>query len=178
MKQPEFQLFSSEVPSRTPRLRGIAEVVLVALAVVVLALSDYGFALSVRSPAWFAGAALLFAAVLASRPGQSLARRICLGMFVLALAVAIRLIEWTPVKPFVRDLHSIQPEMTEAEVDRIMAKYVRGTGWPASSAKGGRGELRFPTTIIFRPTSSPGDSNWGVVTFENGRVGEVDFSPD
>src|SRR6266851_4417512 len=63
--------------------------------------------------------------------------------------------------------------------DRVDArKTVRETGWPASSAKGGRGELRFPTTIIFRPTSSPGDSNWGVVTFENGRVGEVDFSPD
>ncbi len=99
-------------------------------------------------------------------------------MFVLALAVAIRLSEWTPLKPFMRDLHSIEPGMTEAEVDRIMEGYVRGTGWPASSAEGSQGELRFPNTIIFRPTSLPGDSNWGVVKFQNGRVAEVDFSPD
>ena len=49
------------------------DVILVALAVVVVVLSDYLFALSVRAPVWFAGAALVFAAVLASRPGQSLA---------------------------------------------------------------------------------------------------------
>jgi hypothetical protein len=154
------------------------DAIILALAVVVLVIIDYLYALSVTVPSAFAGTALLFALLLAARPRQSRTRRISIAAVVVAVAVVIRLINWTPVKPFLKDLHSIRPGMTEADVNRVMGKYTEGTGWPGSIDGDGSRELRVPNTIVFRPTSAPGDSNWGMVQFQDGRVVQVEFSPD
>jgi len=153
-------------------------VIIFALTVVALVTVDYLYALSVTVPGAFAGTALLFALLLATRPRQSWTQRISFAALLVAVAIVIRLVNWTPVKPFLKDLYTIRPGMTEADVNRIMGRYVRGTGWPASINGDSSRELRVPNTVVFRPTGSPGDSNWGMVQFQDGRVLKVDFSPD
>lgn len=104
-------------------------------------------------------------------------------------------------QPFLRDLHSIQPGMTATQVNAIMGKYMTGTGWPANpfdagasahstltdvgsglthqTKTNGKGEIAIAGSITFRH-SDEGEynSDWGVVSFEKGRVVKVEFMPD
>jgi hypothetical protein len=89
--------------------------------------------------------------------------------------------------------------MREDEVRNIMAGYMEGTGWPA--VYGGEshgegivndpgsgssypasevdGELAIKNSLVFRHSDDGAyNSDWGIVTFEEGRVVSVDFSPD
>jgi hypothetical protein len=95
---------------------------------------------------------------------------------------------------FVTDLSRIRPGMPRAEVTRIMAGYMRGTGWPApagdqgvrivggGSYEGyadGSGELAIEGCEIYRHSDHPDhDSDWGIVCFQADRVASVEFSPD
>jgi len=53
---------------------------------------------------------------------------------VVAFVTVLFLVDWTTRKPFsyLRDLARVRVGMTEAEVRRIMGRYMEGTGWPAS----------------------------------------------
>jgi hypothetical protein len=109
-------------------------------------------------------------------------------------------VPWSSRKPFLHDLYSIQPGMTEADVRRVMGRYKEGTGWPA--AYGGMpagtgtltdlgtgsthatgttpaGEMTIQDSLVFRhSTDGAFDADFGIVTFRNSRVVEVSFSPD
>lgn len=120
------------------------------------------------------------------------------GIFV-ALAV-FHFVPWTSRKPFLKDLYSIKPGMTETDVRRIMGRYMEGTNWPAiygGSPEGSGtlndpgsgkqhatestpdGKLTIKSSLVFRhSTSGAFDSDWGIVALENGRVTGVSFSPD
>ncbi len=95
--------------------------------------------------------------------------------------VVIHLVPWPTRDSFFADLFKVRAGMTPADVETIMAHHQRGTGWPANpldpSQKGS--ELVIQGTLVFRPASAgPGDSDWGIVYFERGRVTRVKFSPD
>jgi hypothetical protein len=104
------------------------------------------------------------------------------------LAVAlltIGTINWNSRKPFLRDLYRIKEGMTAAQVEQTMGDYMTGGGVPAGSP-GIRLDGRLieqgataTGTISYRHTNEGwGNSDWGVVTFEGGRVVDVWFSPD
>lgn len=83
---------------------------------------------------------------------------------------------------FLRDLYSIRPGMTPDQVRRIMAGYNEGTGWPPNllvDRVEPSGEFTVPGAIVFRHSDEPQyNSDWGVVSFKNGRVTQVRFDPD
>lgn len=146
----------------------------------LLALLDLMFVLSITSPPAFFAIGLCFAAIFWFWPGKPRRLRLLLVGFVGAATLAIRLLDSTPpVKPFVKDLYSIQPGTSVAEVERIMGKYVRGTGWPANILAGQppEQELTIPGSLVFRPWAG-GNSHWGIVRIRDGRVVEVEFHPD
>ena len=111
-----------------------------------------------------------------------------LGLLVVALFAA-RYVDWNSRKPFLRDLYRVKDGMTVAQVDAIMGDYMVGGGVPLDSPGSrldGRadelsaaGAKPVTGTISYRHTDEGwGDSDWGVVTFEDGRVVDVSFSPD
>jgi hypothetical protein len=107
-----------------------------------------------------------------------------LASLVVAL-LTIGTINWDTRKPFLRDLYRIREGMTAAQVEQIMGGYMSGGGVPAGSP-GIRldGRLVEPGatatgTISYRHTNEGwGDSDWGVVTFGEGRVVDVWFDSD
>jgi hypothetical protein len=110
-------------------------------------------------------------------------------LLILALSIivvfSIRFVDWNSRKPFLKDLYRIKEGMTVAQVEQIMGGYMTGGGVPLGSPGtrlDGRlveqGEL-VTGTIAYRHTNEGwGNSDWGVVTFEGGRVVDVWFSPD
>lgn len=88
-----------------------------------------------------------------------------------ALIVGIRLADTNSRKPFLRDLSRAHEGMTIAEVDRLMAPYLRSPSAP--------GELTEPSTISFRHTREWwGDSDVGLIYFRDGLVATVRFLAD
>jgi hypothetical protein len=122
--------------------------------------------------------------------------RSVVGVLCVAYLAAIALLFFIPLsslQPFLRDLERVRPGMTVAQVQAIMRGYKRGTGWPVPSGPApvvsgpddvssdvtyetsDEGELLLPNTLTFRHTDN---SDWGVVSFRNGRVSKVEFLPD
>lgn len=107
-----------------------------------------------------------------------------LGLFV-AVLVSVRFVDWNSRKPFLKDLGQIEEGMTVSQVDQIMAAYARGpeadrppvlepTG-DNSTATGQPGR----SWVTYRHTTEGwGNSDWGVVGFQNGVVFETQFLPD
>lgn len=114
-----------------------------------------------------------------------------------AMMAALHFVPWTTRKPFLRDLDRVQAGMTEAEVRRIMARYLEGTGWPAMPqggpgtltdlGSGGthrttvstNGDMALRDSLVFRhSTDGRFNSDWGIVKMDGGRVTGVSFSPD
>jgi hypothetical protein len=128
-----------------------------------------------------------------SRGAARVPRTVLLSLFALA-TVAMPWVEWDSLKPFIRDLYSIEPGMDRQQVDAIMGKYMKGTGFPANpySPSGGTlqeassgstyatktgpdGQLELVDAIVYRHTDN---ADWGIVRFREGRVVTVEFSPD
>jgi hypothetical protein len=106
------------------------------------------------------------------------------GSLAIAL-VSMRAIHWNSRKPFLKDLYRIRDGMSAAQVQQIMDGYMTGGGIPLDSPgprlDGRLAEQNAPAvgTISYRHTNEGwGDSDWGIVTFEDGRVVEVRFLPD
>lgn len=134
---------------------------------------------------------------------QSLAAqwsRLTAFLAIIATIAALYFVPWSMRKPFLRDLYSIQPGMTEADVHRIMGRYMEGTGWPAiyggthpdtgtltdvgtgaTHATGSTptGEMTIKSSLVFRhSTDGAFNSDWGIVILKDGKVTGVSFSPD
>lgn len=103
---------------------------------------------------------------------------------VLGLTVLLALLPWNPRKRFVRTLLAVQPGMTVAQVDALLADYLLGAGakWQAGGVAGEPSTLdeQGAGTRIYRWNDHDGayDSDWGMVTFVAGRVSMVEFLPD
>ncbi|WP_338864803.1 hypothetical protein [Myxococcus stipitatus] len=108
------------------------------------------------------------------------------AVLLLLLCMGMRWLDWDSRKPFMRDLSSVRPGMTVEQVEAIMGRYLRGTGWPENPFTRGNapgdfraGELQVADSRVYRHTNEGwGNSDWGVVRFEAGRVVDVTFSPD
>lgn len=118
----------------------------------------------------------------------------------MSLAVALYSVNWTTRKPFLRDLAKVRPGMSEAEVKRVMSRYLEGTGWPAapgstpdggatvtdigsgrsfSSSVSEAGQLVIKDSLVYRHSNDGAfNSDWGIVSLKDGRVVGVSFSPD
>ncbi|XXF76804.1 hypothetical protein P2318_27660 [Myxococcaceae bacterium GXIMD 01537] len=158
--------------------------VVVALGIGALLLVEVAFIVSLLQWRAFATLALCAGLIAAAPRASARARVLRVGVIAVA-AVLISMIDWTIEKKFVRKLQRIEPGMSEEQVRKIMVNFPEGTGWPSnpytqrSDAAGAKDELRVANHLVFRPTSKPGDSNWGMVKLgEDGRVVSVEFSPD
>ncbi len=102
-------------------------------------------------------------------------------LFVLVI-FSIRFVDWNSRKPFLKDLYSIQEGMTPAQVEQIMGNYRIGGESPfpdgPETELDERGEIITGGITYLHTDEGWGDSDWGVVIFENGRVARVEFLPD
>ncbi len=116
-------------------------------------------------------------------------------IFFLVIVMVLYLVP-TKREVFLEELARIQPGMTESEVEEIMGHYVKGSGWPVASNTPGTlvavgsdintptktsaaGALSLEDSVIYRHTALGSRSaDWGVVTYEDGRVARIEFLPD
>jgi hypothetical protein len=145
-------------------------------------LADLVYAVSVYSRVLlvFAGLVLLLAIVtLLGRPTREKALVIVLALLIV---FSIPFANWNSRKTFLRSLYRIQEGMTLDQVEAIMSGYRKGDVSPIVAETGpssGTREAETTATRSYRHTTEGwGDSDFGVVTFENGRVVDVDFLPD
>lgn len=166
-----------------------------------------------RMPLLTLGIAAVFG--LPALTGAALSRRrwakIACAVAWIAVIVLV-LTPWHPRKRFVRDLDSVRPGMTVDEVEAILGKYVKGSGWavpagppppvrgpddpvdedaarraseaqaayesPAYPAGDARAHATGTMTYRWCTTGAAFNADWGQVTFEDGRVVQVEFLPD
>jgi hypothetical protein len=116
---------------------------------------------------------LVGALLLYDRP---LREKILILVLFLILLVSLRFVNWNSRKPFLRDLYRIDVGMTYPQVERIMSGYERSFATDVPVDEQGQ-----PVTgrVAYTHTDAAwGDSDVGLLTFENGRVAEIDFLPD
>ena len=140
-----------------------------------LAVSIYPKFVAVYAAFWVLVGALL----LHGRPTRE--KGLMLALFLVVVA-SVRFIDWNSRKPFLKDFYRIKEGMTPAQVEQIMSDYMEGGGRPLVPGRkdvfNERGEV-VTGTITYRHTNEGwGDSDWGVVTFENSRVVQIEFLPD
>jgi hypothetical protein len=139
-----------------------------------LAVSIYPRFVAIYAAFWVLVGALL----LHGRPTRE--KVLVLVPFVVVL-FSVRFIDWNSRKPFLRDLHSIREGMTPIQVEQIMGRYMRSGGRALASPETevDDGGQILTGTVTYRHTDEGwGDSDWGVVTFQDGRVVETEFLPD
>jgi hypothetical protein len=152
------------------------------LALSIFLILDLGFSVSlylrfvaIYTAFWvLVGALLLY-----GRPMREIL--LILGLFVM-VAFSVRFMDWNSRKPFLKDFYRIREGMTVTQVEQIMSDYMQGDGRPLVPGRkdvfNERGEV-VTGTITYRHTNEGwGNSDWGVVTFENGRVVKTKFLPD
>ena len=117
--------------------------------------------------------------------GAPARRTLAIVGLVAVVVFSVRFVNWNSRKPFLKDLFRIKEGMSAAEVDQIMGDYMTGGGVSMGSPRprldGQLAEQGATATgtISYRHTNEGwGNSDWGEVSFENGRVGNVLFSPD
>ena len=83
-------------------------------------------------------------------------------------------------KNFIKDLNKIKYGMTSFQVESIMGKYIKGTGWPSNPCvSDSKGELCFEGMQVYRHNNHEKyNSDWGVITYNQDKVVSVEFSPD
>jgi hypothetical protein len=159
----------------------VLTVVFLMLLLAAFALFDYMAGVSLLWP-WMLGllAMGLGLGVLGTIDVPARPRGVVLLLFAVVF-VGLRWVNWNSRKPFLRDLYSVRVGMTPSQVEAIMGKYLKGTGWPANTVAdpSARGELTLPGTVVYRHTNEGwADSDWGMVEFAGGKVVRVEFSPD
>jgi hypothetical protein len=109
------------------------------------------------------------------RPFLRPKRLVCLGV-ICSLIGALYFIPWTSRKPFLRDLYAIRPGMTVEEVRKRMAGYMEGTGITMPNTNQ---EFTVGGALVFRHSNDGAfNADWGIVSFQNGKVVSVQFDPD
>jgi hypothetical protein len=174
--------------------------VIASLALALFALVEVPLAMPVVWWLYLSLVPLFAFGLLRFQPASSRTRRLAAFAGVVAFIAALYFVPWSSRKPFLHDLYSIRPGMTEAEVRRIMGRYIEGTGWPAvyggtpagtgtltDLGTGGThatgttpaGELTIQSSLVFRhSTDGAFNSDWGIVALKDGKVTGVSFSAD
>lgn len=155
-------------------------------ALSIFLILDAGFSVSVYWPflsIYTAFCLLISALLLVGSPRR--VKLLILGLLVVVL-FSIRLVDWNSRKPFLKDLYRIKEGMTVEQVEQIMGGYMGGICEPTHSPDPSDGQqaietaaLAEPDRAVYRHTDEGwGNSDWGEVTFEEGRVAEIQFLPD
>jgi drug/metabolite transporter (DMT)-like permease len=144
-----------------------------------------GFAVSIYSgfvAAYAAFWVLVGALLLRHRPGRE--KVLILVLFVSVL-FSVRFIDWNSLKPFLKHFNRIKEGMTASQVDEIMSEYWRGQyGGPPLSLRELDPQFDEQGRIVrgrvtYRHTDEGwGNSDWGVVAYEDGRVVGTEFLAD
>ncbi len=93
-----------------------------------------------------------------------------------AMILALLLVPWTTRKPFLHHLYSIKPGMSVAEVRKIMSRYMVDTKFANYSDSE---QKNLNATHYFRHSDDPMfNADFGMVTFQEGKVINVEFLPD
>jgi drug/metabolite transporter (DMT)-like permease len=172
---------------RLPQSRAVLLALAFWIALTLVLILDLGLGLAVSVYATFVAAYAAFwvlvgVLLLVRRPMRE--KVLILALFVVVL-LSVRFIDWNSRKPFLRDFYRINEGMTESQVDQIMDGYMKGYfGGPPPSLREYEPQLDEQGKIItgwvtYRHTDEGwGNSDWGEVTFENGRVVETRFLHD
>jgi hypothetical protein len=172
-----------ETGSGAEKLRPVLLALVLWIALSVFLVLDLVFQVSLywQFVVMYAAFWLLVGALLATgRPLRD--KLLILGVFVLVLG-SVRFVDWNSRKAFLRDFHGLREGMTVEEVDQIMSGYMKayGGGPPQSQNEyefDEQGEV-VAGWVTYRHTNEGwGDSDWGVVTVENGQVVRLQFLPD
>ena len=122
---------------------------------------------------------LVGALFLHDRPWRE--KLLILSLFLIVV-FAIRFVDWNSRKPFLKDLYTVQEGMTPAQVEQIMSGYRVGGGSPffggPETELDEQGEIVTGGITYLHTDKGWGDSDWGVVLFEHGRVVRVEFLAD
>ena len=102
--------------------------------------------------------------------------RILALVLLLGLFFSIRAVNWNSRKPFLKDLDRVRVGMTESQADQIMARYRKRISPQAVVDE--RGEVRSGIVSCRHTAEDWGNSDIGILTFENGRVVATEFLPD
>lgn len=177
----------------------LAVAVLTSLAVAFAALVEIGAAVC-GSAKMFTAYGLFWTFVLAPflfRHPTRIKFRVYAGLIVCLIILYV--VPWNSRKPFLRDLDKIQIGMTVDQVEIIMGRYMKGTGWPAipgsksptgqlvevgaggtlATSNSPSGELVIQDSITYRHSNDGAfNSDWGVVKFNDGKVVAKKFMPD
>jgi hypothetical protein len=90
-------------------------------------------------------------------------------------------IHWNTRKPFLIELGHVRIGMTAQEVDGVMNRYIKGSGIAPVGRFGSdeNGQLMLKESIVYRHSNDGAfNADWGVVTFKDGKVTNVEFLPD
>lgn len=114
--------------------------------------------------------------------GKSVARWVIFGLLLFVI-VALPIVPWTSRHGFVKDLYSIRPGMTVAQVEAIMERYNHVPDAMLNTKRLPSGELALVRSdlAIYRHVGYDDEAfnaDFGRVNFENGRVVDVEFLPD
>ena len=171
--------------ARTAKLRYVLLAFIFWIALSIFLILDLAFPVSIfiRFTAAYAAFWVLVGALLLH--GSPTGRKVLiLGLFAMAI-LSVSFINWNSRKPFLKDFYRIKEGMTPAQVDEIMDGYMGGNygGLPLSLTDmryefNDQGEI-VTGWVTYRHTEEGwGDSDWGTVTFEDGRVVRIHVSPD
>jgi hypothetical protein len=98
-----------------------------------------------------------------------------LAVFV-TLIFSLRFFDWNSRKPFLRDFYRIKEGMPPQQVEQIMGGYPRSVG---TNAKVDDGGYLVTGNVSYTHTDEGwGNSDIGLLTFQGGRVAEIEFLPD
>jgi hypothetical protein len=126
-------------------------------------------------------------------------RKTAIYFLFLAALLVLYAVPWNSRKVFLKDFARVREGMTMPEVEAIMGKYMKGTGWPAppsatSTPKpltevgsgttlmttvSSEGELTIQDGIVYRHSDDGAfNADFGVVQFKDGKVVSTEFMPD
>jgi hypothetical protein len=171
---------------RTAWLRYALLALAIWFALSIFLILDVSFSVSVYWPflAIYAAFCLLIGALLlVGSPRRE--KLLILGLLLVVL-FSIRLVDWNSRKPFLKDFYRVEEGMTVEQVEQIMGGYMGGPCEPTCSPDPSGGQQAIETEVqtgpdraVYRHTDEGwGNSDWGEVTFEEGRVVEIQFLPD
>ena len=108
--------------------------------------------------------------------GQSLGEKVAILMVFLALVFSVRFVDWNSRKPFLRNLYRVEEEMSYQQVAEIMGSYPGLAG--AGTEINGEGQVVSGNVSYTHSEEKWGNSDIGVITFQDGLVVETKFLPD
>jgi hypothetical protein len=119
------------------------------------------------------GTVLVVWVLLGPRPAREKA---LVAILLLAILFSVRSVDWNSRKPFLRDLRRVKVGMTEKEATQLLDDYRSEAG--SLTRRDGQGTTISGTVSYRHTTEGWGNSDIGLLTFEHGRVVEVEFLPD